>query len=134
MSRTYLEWADRNLKQNGLTGKKHRLIQADCLLYLSQSDEQFDLIFIDPPTFSNSKRMNNTFDVQRDHLKLMADLKRLLKPNGTILFSNNKRGFKMDSSGMQDLGLTYQEITNKTLSLDFKRNKQIHCCFIVKHQ
>ncbi|OCG24870.1 23S rRNA (guanine(2445)-N(2))/(guanine(2069)-N(7))-methyltransferase [Gilliamella sp. App2-1] len=134
MSRTYLEWADRNLKQNGLTGKKHRLIQADCLLYLSQADEQFDLIFIDPPTFSNSKRMNDTFDVQRDHLKLMTDLKRLLRPNGTIIFSNNKRGFKMDSVGMQNLGLTYQEITHKTLSLDFKRNKQIHCCFIVKHQ
>ncbi|MCO6560733.1 MAG: hypothetical protein J6574_06440, partial [Gilliamella sp.] len=63
-----------------------------------------------------------------------ADLKRLLHPNGTIIFSNNKRGFKMDSIGMQNLGLTYQEITNKTLSLDFKRNKQIHCCFIVKHQ
>ncbi|OCG35265.1 hypothetical protein A9G32_07260 [Gilliamella sp. Gris3-2] len=91
-------------------------------------------MFIFPPTFSNSKRMNNTFDVQRDHLKLMADLKRLLRPNGTIIFSNNKRGFKMDSIGMQNLGVTYQEITNKTLSLDFKRNKQIHCCFIVKHQ
>ena len=134
MSRTYLEWADRNLKQNGLTGKKHRLIQADCLLYLSQADEQFDLIFIDPPTFSNSKRMNDTFDVQRDHLKLMSDLKRLLRPNGVIVFSNNKRGFKMDSDGMQKLGLTFQDITDKTLSLDFKRNKQIHCCFIVKHQ
>ncbi|OCG39242.1 hypothetical protein A9G29_09120 [Gilliamella sp. Fer2-1] len=93
------------------------------MLYLSQADEQFDLIFIDPPTFSNSKRMNDTFDVQRDHLKLMTDLKRLLRPNGTIIFSNNKRGFKMDSSGVQNLGLTYQEITNKTLSLDFKRNK-----------
>jgi 23S rRNA (guanine2445-N2)-methyltransferase / 23S rRNA (guanine2069-N7)-methyltransferase len=134
MSRTYLEWADRNLKQNGLTGKKHRLIQADCLLYLSQADEQFDLIFIDPPTFSNSKRMNDTFDVQRDHLKLMTDLKRLLRPNGVIVFSNNKRGFKMDADGMQKLGLTFQDITDKTLSLDFKRNKQIHCCFIVKHQ
>lgn len=77
--------------------------------------------------------MNNTFDVQRDHLKLMTDLKRLLRPNDTIIFSNNKRSLKMDSSGMQNLGLTYQEINNKTLSLDFKRNKQIHCCFIVKH-
>lgn len=133
MSRTYLEWADRNLKQNDLTGKKHRLIQADCLLYLAQCNEQFDLIFIDPPTFSNSKRMNETFDVQRDHLKLMSDLKRLLRPNGVIVFSNNKRGFKMDAHGMQKLGLTFQEITNKTLSLDFKRNKQIHCCFIIKH-
>lgn len=134
MSRTYLEWADRNLKQNGLTGKKHRLIQADCLLYLAQSEEQFDLIFIDPPTFSNSKRMHDTFDVQRDHLKLMTDLKRLLRPNGTIVFSNNKRGFKMDADGMLKLGLTYQDITDKTQSLDFKRNKHIHCCFIVRHK
>ncbi|OCG25461.1 23S rRNA (guanine(2445)-N(2))/(guanine(2069)-N(7))-methyltransferase [Gilliamella sp. wkB108] len=133
MSRTYLQWADRNLKQNGLTGKNHRLIQADCLLYLAQSDAQFDLIFIDPPTFSNSKRMNDTFDVQRDHLKLMADLKRLLRPNGVIMFSNNKRGFKMDDIGMKNLGLSYQDITSQTLSLDFKRNKQIHCCFIIKH-
>ena len=134
MSRTYLQWADRNLKQNGLTGRQHRLIQADCLLYLEHSDDQFDLIFIDPPTFSNSKRMSDTFDVQRDHLKIMTNLKRLLKPNGIIVFSNNKRGFKMDNVGMQNLGLTYQDITNKTLSLDFKRNKQIHCCFIVQHQ
>ena len=72
-------------------------------------------MFIFPPTFSNSKRMNNTFYVQRDHLKLMTDLKRLLRPNDTIIFSNNKRSFKMDSSGMQNLGLTYQEINNKTL-------------------
>ena len=123
-----------SLTQNGLTGRRHRLIQADCLLYLEQSDDQFDLIFIDPPTFSNSKRMSDTFDVQRDHLKIMANLKRLLKPNGIIVFSNNKRGFKMDNVGMQNLGLTYQDITNKTLSLDFKRNKQIHCCFIVQQQ
>ena len=64
----------------------------------------------------------------------MSDLKRLLRPNGVIVFSNNKRGFKMDADGMQKLGLTFKDITDKTLSLDFKRNKQIHCCFIVKHQ
>lgn len=133
MSRTYLEWADRNLKQNGLVGKRHRLIQADCLLYLSQNDDQFDLIFIDPPTFSNSKRMSDSFDVQRDHLAFMANLKRMLRPHGIIIFSNNKRGFKMDVEGMQALKLSFQDITDKTLSLDFKRNKQIHCCFIVKH-
>lgn len=132
MSRTYLEWADRNLKQNGLTGKNHRLIQADCLLYMEQSRDKFDVIFIDPPTFSNSKRMNDTFDVQRDHLKLMTHLKALLRPNGVIIFSNNKRGFKLDHAGMQHLGLTAEDISEKTISLDFKRNKQIHCCFIVK--
>ena len=75
MSRTYLEWAERNLRLNGLTGRQHRLMQAD--VWLRDTDEQFDLIFIDPPTFSNSKRMEDSFDVQRDHLRLMTDLKRL---------------------------------------------------------
>ncbi len=65
MSRTYLEWAERNLRLNGLTGRAHRLIQADCLAWLREANEQFDLIFIDPPTFSNSKRMEDAFDVQR---------------------------------------------------------------------
>lgn len=133
MSKTYLEWADRNFKQNGLTGKKHRLIQADCLFYLRESDEQFDVIFIDPPTFSNSKRMSDTFDVQRDHLDLMVNLKRLLRPNGVIMFSNNKRGFKLDYDGLRELGLSAKDITQQTISLDFKRNKQIHCCFLISH-
>lgn len=134
MSRTYLEWAERNLRLNGLTGRSHRLIQADCINWLQNSDEQFDLIFIDPPTFSNSKRMEESFDIQRDHLALMKDLKRLLRQGGTIMFSNNKRGFKMDLAGLGELGLTAQEITGKTLSLDFARNRQIHNCWLVTHQ
>jgi 23S rRNA (guanine2445-N2)-methyltransferase / 23S rRNA (guanine2069-N7)-methyltransferase len=77
------------------------------------SDEQFDLIFIDPPTFSNSKRMEDAFDVQRDHLRLMTDLKRLLRKGGTIMFSNNKRGFRMDHDGLAQLGAEAQEISKK---------------------
>ncbi|HDT6046441.1 TPA: bifunctional 23S rRNA (guanine(2069)-N(7))-methyltransferase RlmK/23S rRNA (guanine(2445)-N(2))-methyltransferase RlmL, partial [Raoultella planticola] len=123
MSRTYLEWAERNLRLNGLTGRAHRLMQADVLGWLRESDEQFDLIFIDPPTFSNSKRMEDAFDVQRDHLRLMTDLKRLLRKGGTIMFSNNKRGFRMDHDGLAQLGLKAQEITQKTLSQDFARNR-----------
>ncbi|MHA7846318.1 bifunctional 23S rRNA (guanine(2069)-N(7))-methyltransferase RlmK/23S rRNA (guanine(2445)-N(2))-methyltransferase RlmL [Serratia sp. D1N4] len=137
MSRTYLEWAEKNLRVNGLTGKQHRLIQADCLSWLrntsTSADEQFDVIFIDPPTFSNSKRMENTFDVQRDHLDLMKDLKRLLRRNGTIMFSNNKRGFQMDMAGLNALGLEAKEITAQTLSQDFARNRQIHNCWLVTH-
>lgn len=133
MSRTYLEWAEKNLRVNGLTGQQHRLIQADCLSWLSNADEQFDVIFIDPPTFSNSKRMENTFDVQRDHLALMKDLKRLLRRNGTIMFSNNKRGFQMDLDGLNVLGLQAKEITAQTLSQDFARNRQIHNCWLVTH-
>ncbi|WP_342755165.1 bifunctional 23S rRNA (guanine(2069)-N(7))-methyltransferase RlmK/23S rRNA (guanine(2445)-N(2))-methyltransferase RlmL [Pantoea sp. MBD-2R] len=133
MSRTYLEWAERNLRLNGLTGRQHRLMQADCLSWLRDSDEQFDLIFIDPPTFSNSKRMEESFDVQRDHLLLMKDLKRLLRKGGTVMFSNNKRGFKMDHDGLAELNLAAQEITAKTQSQDFARNRQIHNCWLITH-
>ncbi|EHM47152.1 MAG: bifunctional 23S rRNA (guanine(2069)-N(7))-methyltransferase RlmK/23S rRNA (guanine(2445)-N(2))-methyltransferase RlmL [Yokenella regensburgei] len=131
MSRTYLEWAERNLRLNGLTGRPHRLLQADVLGWLRDADEQFDLIFIDPPTFSNSKRMEDTFDVQRDHLRLMKDLKRLLRKGGTIMFSNNKRGFRMDHEGLAALGLKAQDITQKTQSQDFGRNRQIHNCWLI---
>ncbi len=131
MSRTYLEWAERNLRLNGLTGRSHRLMQADVLGWLRESDEQFDLIFIDPPTFSNSKRMEETFDVQSDHLRLLTDLKRLLRKGGTIMFSNNKRGFRMDHDGLAQLGLKAQEITQKTQSQDFARNRQIHNCWLI---
>ncbi len=133
MSRTYLEWAEKNLRANGLTGQQHCLIQADCLSWLSNTDEQFDVIFIDPPTFSNSKRMETTFDVQRDHLVLMKELKRLLRRKGTIMFSNNKRGFQMDLAGIAALGLEAKEITALTQSEDFARNRQIHNCWLVTH-
>ncbi|WP_445493942.1 bifunctional 23S rRNA (guanine(2069)-N(7))-methyltransferase RlmK/23S rRNA (guanine(2445)-N(2))-methyltransferase RlmL [Photorhabdus sp. SF281] len=133
MSRTYLEWAERNLQANGLTGRQHRLIQADCLAWLAQTCEQFDLIFIDPPTFSNSKRMEDTFDVQRDHIMLMKQLKRLLRRGGTLMFSNNKRGFKMDFSELEKMGLVAEEITSKTQSQDFARNRQIHNCWLLRH-
>ena len=131
MSRTYLEWAERNLRLNGLTGRAHRLMQADVLGWLRESTEQFDLIFIDPPTFSNSKRMEDAFDVQRYHIRLMTDLKRLLRKGGTIMFSNNKRGFRMDHDGLAALGLKAQEISQKTLSQDFARNRQIHNCWLI---
>ncbi|MBA5198007.1 bifunctional 23S rRNA (guanine(2069)-N(7))-methyltransferase RlmK/23S rRNA (guanine(2445)-N(2))-methyltransferase RlmL [Pectobacterium aroidearum] len=133
MSRTYLEWAEKNLRVNGLTGRQHRLIQADCLSWLHNTNEQFDVIFIDPPTFSNSKRMEESFDVQRDHLALMKDLKRLLRRGGTIMFSNNKRGFQMDSAGLTALGLNAKEITAQTQSQDFARNRQIHNCWLLTH-
>ncbi|OOF54458.1 bifunctional 23S rRNA (guanine(2069)-N(7))-methyltransferase RlmK/23S rRNA (guanine(2445)-N(2))-methyltransferase RlmL [Rodentibacter genomosp. 2] len=131
MSNTYLNWAEQNLILNDLDGKSHQLIQADCLQWLEKCDRQFDLIFVDPPTFSNSKRMEASWDVQRDHIKLMANLKRILRQGGTIVFSNNKRGFKMDFAGLEALGLSAVEISHKTLPLDFERNKQIHNCWLV---
>ncbi|MEN2878722.1 bifunctional 23S rRNA (guanine(2069)-N(7))-methyltransferase RlmK/23S rRNA (guanine(2445)-N(2))-methyltransferase RlmL [Mannheimia haemolytica] len=133
MSNTYLNWAEQNLELNNLSLRHHRLFQADCLQWLAECRERFELIFVDPPTFSNSKRMENSWDVQRDHIELMKQLKRILTADGTIVFSNNKRGFKMDFDGLAALGLTAENISHKTLPLDFERNPQIHNCWIVKN-
>lgn len=133
MSNTYLNWAEQNLELNNISLRNHRLHQADCLQWLADCRERFELIFVDPPTFSNSKRMENSWDVQRDHIALMKQLKRILTANGTIVFSNNKRGFKMDFDSLAELGLTAENISHKTLPLDFERNPHIHNCWIVKH-
>lgn len=133
MSRTYLTWAERNFHQNGIKGRHHHVVQADCLRYLRDSKERFDLIFLDPPTFSNSKRMEATLDVQRDHVLLLNDAKRLLNPGGMIIFSNNRQGFKIDDEGVRRLGLHCTDITARTIPVDFKRNKHIHYCFLLKH-
>ncbi len=134
MSNTYLEWAKENMQLNGQVGRQHQYVQADCLQWLEKANGSYDLIFIDPPTFSNSKRMEQTFDVQRDHIQLMRNLKRLLKAQGTIVFSNNKRHFKMDLEALAELGLEAQNISSQTLPLDFSRNKHIHNCWLVTHK
>ncbi|OLQ88422.1 23S rRNA (guanine(2445)-N(2))/(guanine(2069)-N(7))-methyltransferase [Vibrio panuliri] len=134
MSNTYLEWAKENMQLNGQVGRQHQYVQADCLQWLEKANGSYDLIFIDPPTFSNSKRMEQTFDVQRDHIQLMRNLKRLLKVQGTIVFSNNKRHFKMDLEALAELGLEAQNISSQTLPLDFSRNKHIHNCWLVTHK
>ncbi len=134
MSRTYLNWARDNMKLNGLSGWQHRFEQADCLEWLRHCEQTFDLIFIDPPTFSNSKRMDKTFDVQRDHIDVMRMLKKILNPGGLIVFSNNKRHFKMDFDGLAEVGLTAENISKKTLPKDFARNPQIHNCWLIRHE
>jgi 23S rRNA (guanine2445-N2)-methyltransferase / 23S rRNA (guanine2069-N7)-methyltransferase len=133
MSKTYLDWAKENMQLNGHTGSQHRYEQEDCLQWLENAKGNYDLIFIDPPTFSNSKRMTDSFDVQRDHIDLMRHLKRILRSDGTLIFSNNKRHFKMDFDALAELGLTAQNISPQTLPLDFERNKQIHNCWIIQH-
>jgi len=134
MSNTYLEWAKENMELNGRVGRQHQFVQADCLQWLAKEQGSYDLIFIDPPTFSNSKRMDQSFDVQRDHIQLMENLKRLLREEGTIVFSNNKRHFKMDIEALDELGLKAQNISAKTLPLDFSRNKHIHNCWLITHK
>jgi 23S rRNA (guanine2445-N2)-methyltransferase / 23S rRNA (guanine2069-N7)-methyltransferase len=133
MSKTYLRWAQDNFELNRLFDWNYKFIQDDCLQFVTQSDQSYDLIFVDPPSFSNSKRMENTFDVQRDHIYLLTQLKRLLRPGGEIIFTNNKRNFKLDAEALEQAGLQAKNIDARLLPLDFKRRPQIHNCWQVTH-
>ena len=127
MSRPYLDWAWRNLELNGFTTSNHELVRFDCLEWLDErggSQRRFDLIWLDPPTFSNSKRMDREFDVQRDHVDLIRQTARLLAPDGVLLFSTNYRRFKLDESGL--VGLLAKDISAATLPQDFARRKRMH--------
>lgn len=129
LSNTYLEWAQDNFKANHLNLSKHKFIQDDCLTWLKITKERFDVIFLDPPSFSNSKRMEGVLDIQRDHVFLIKAAVRLLYPGGTLYFSTNLRSFKLDP----EVALEYKvvDISSDTIDLDFKRNQRIHRCFKV---
>lgn len=130
MSRTYLEWAQKNIVLNGFDPKRQELIQADCLTWLEHAQATFDLIFLDPPTFSNSKGMQGTFDIQRDHVDLLNKVGRLLSDDGVLIFSNNLRKFKMDIDGLREFEI--EDITAQTIPLDFERNARIHNCWLIR--
>ncbi|WP_338523131.1 bifunctional 23S rRNA (guanine(2069)-N(7))-methyltransferase RlmK/23S rRNA (guanine(2445)-N(2))-methyltransferase RlmL [Pseudomonas batumici] len=123
LSKTYLDWARRNLSLNGFSDK-NRLEQGDVMAWLETCRDEFDLIFIDPPTFSNSKRMEGVFDVQRDHVQLLDLAVARLAPGGVLYFSNNFRKFQLD----EHLATRYavEEISAQTLDPDFARNSKIH--------
>jgi 23S rRNA (guanine2445-N2)-methyltransferase / 23S rRNA (guanine2069-N7)-methyltransferase len=128
MSNTYIDWAKDNFKANNLTGP-YVFEQADCLTWLKRHRGRYDFIFIDPPSFSNSKRMEGTWDVQRDHLDLITDAALCLNAGGEILFSNNLRQFKLDTDGIEALGLSISDISKQTLPEDFVRHPKIHHCW-----
>ncbi|CAH0992741.1 Ribosomal RNA large subunit methyltransferase K/L [Sinobacterium norvegicum] len=135
MSATYLDWAKRNFKYNNFTTgtgvrDNHHLIQQDCISWIKHSHESYDLILLDPPTFSNSKRMDGTLDIQRDQVSLVEDTMALLKPGGLLIFSNNYRGFKIDPILVEKYSV--EDVSHKTLDPDFVRNKKIHQCFYLR--
>ena len=130
MSRTYVDWAKRNLAINGLRGE-HAFVQEDCLAWLAEgSGGPWDLIFLDPPTFSNSKRMDREFDVQRDHVDLIQATLKRLAPGGLLLFSTNFRKFKLDREALA--GLEIRDITKGTVPFDFSRDAKVHACFEIR--
>jgi 23S rRNA (guanine2069-N7)-methyltransferase / 23S rRNA (guanine2445-N2)-methyltransferase len=126
MSNTYLKWAQENMSINGYSGGKHKFIREDCLEWMKQAIEdkqKFQLIFIDPPTFSNSKKMTTSLDINRDHVALLSGCLALLTDDGQIIFSTNARGFKLDEAVTDDCFV--KEITAKTTTEDFRR-KPLH--------
>ncbi|MGB0895593.1 MAG: bifunctional 23S rRNA (guanine(2069)-N(7))-methyltransferase RlmK/23S rRNA (guanine(2445)-N(2))-methyltransferase RlmL [Parashewanella sp.] len=133
MSNTYVNWAKENFELNGLSSRNYHFEQSDCLKWIADCNEKYDLIFIDPPTFSNSKRMEDSFDVQRDHVDLLVSLSKNLTANGEIIFSNNKRKFKIESAQLTKAGLVVENIDSKLLPTDFKRNPHIHNVWRLTH-
>ncbi|MBT0587113.1 bifunctional 23S rRNA (guanine(2069)-N(7))-methyltransferase RlmK/23S rRNA (guanine(2445)-N(2))-methyltransferase RlmL [Alteromonas oceanisediminis] len=132
LSKTYLDWAKRNFTLNNLSLRgAFRFEQADCLNWFSEHTATFDLMFIDPPSFSNSKRMESTWDVQRDHVALLTQAFDRLNQGGEIVFSTNLRQFKMDTESLEAVGFTLENISTKTLPEDFKRNPKIHQCWVL---
>ena len=136
LSNTYLEWARDNMRLNGFASQKHRFIRADVLTWIERQlrrSERWDLIFCDPPTFSNSTKMGGrTFDVQRDHVELVSALAHLLTPQGRAIFSCNLRRFKPDLEELRRRGVNLVDITERTIPEDFARNKRIHRCYVVE--
>ena len=133
LSNTYLDWAHDNLELNGFTGSEHALYRADCLQWLESaaaSGPRFDLIFIDPPTFSNSKRMEGVLDVQRDHVGMIRRAVELLRPAGRLVFSTNYSRFKLDKEALAELSV--EDISAQTIPKDFERHSRIHRCFVVR--
>jgi 23S rRNA (guanine2445-N2)-methyltransferase / 23S rRNA (guanine2069-N7)-methyltransferase len=123
LSKTYLDWARRNLSLNGFSDK-NKLEQGDVMAWLEADRNEYDLIFIDPPTFSNSKRMEGIFDVQRDHVQLLDLAMTRLAPGGVLYFSNNFRKFILDEGLAARYGV--EEISAKTIDPDYVRNTKIH--------
>ena len=132
MSNTYLTWARKNLSLNGMVDRKHQLEQADCQRWLKDGKSQYDLIFMDPPTFSNSKRLRDVFDIQEVHPELIKMAMQRLREGGTLYFSNNFRKFKLDPN--LETQFDVQEISKSTIDKDFERRSSIHRSWKITHK
>ena len=132
LSNTYLDWARRNFELGDLDPKAHQVVRADCLRWLEQGKDTFDLVLLDPPTFSNSKAMDRTFDVQRDHVGLIEATMRRVAEGGTLIFSTNARKFRLDRKVTERFDV--EDITKQTVPEDFSRGRPPHRCWLVRHR
>jgi 23S rRNA (guanine2445-N2)-methyltransferase / 23S rRNA (guanine2069-N7)-methyltransferase len=127
-SNTYLDWAERNMALNGFTGQQHRFVRSDARDFLRQlpANVVYDLAVVDPPTFSNSKRTDDDWEIQSGHVEILNGLLRHMKPGGVIFFSTNSRRFKLDEAALATDQI--REISRQTVPPDF-RNRRIHRCW-----
>ncbi|MEI7814539.1 MAG: class I SAM-dependent methyltransferase, partial [Coriobacteriia bacterium] len=136
LSATYVGWAERNMARNGFAGAQHRRIQGDVLQWIDAAaatpDARWDLVFCDPPTFSNSKRMQETWDVQRDHVSLITRMGTILAPGGLLIFSCNRRKFALDTDALALAGLVCEDVTARTIPQDFERRPRVHSCWMIR--
>jgi 23S rRNA (guanine2445-N2)-methyltransferase / 23S rRNA (guanine2069-N7)-methyltransferase len=130
LSQGYLEWASRNLALNGFGGAAHVLARGDALTLLAESRAHYGLIFVDPPTFSNSKRAED-FDVQRDHVALLEACGRHLRADGVIVFSNNFRRFVLDADALART-FVIDDVSRASMPADFARRPRIHGCWLLR--
>jgi 23S rRNA (guanine2445-N2)-methyltransferase / 23S rRNA (guanine2069-N7)-methyltransferase len=142
LSNSYLDWAAENFALNRLDPSRHELVRADCRAWLEAAahaqahrriDERatrFDLIFLDPPTFSNSKRMQGVLDTQRDHPALIEACMQLLTEAGLLLFSTNAQRFRLEPSVLARWRV--RDLSRQTLPFDFARHPDIHHCFEIR--
>ena len=130
LSKTYLEWAGENLRLNALAGPKHELVRADALEFLARDTGPYDLAVLDPPTFSNSKKMRESFDVQRDHVALVNATLRRLAPGGVLWFSTNFRRFKLDAPALEASAI--EDVSRETLPEDFPDPRTRFCWRMVR--
>jgi 23S rRNA (cytosine1962-C5)-methyltransferase len=133
MSKTYIGWAQDNFQLNNIDLGAHRFLVENALQWMNENrnQPQWDVIFLDPPTFSNSKKMTDSFEVERDQGFLIDTAMSLLKPGGTLYFSTNMRKFKLEERFKHDLAV--RDITLDSIPQDF-HDKKIHQCFEIRHK
>ena len=131
-SQTYLDWAKRNMDLNQIKPDQHHFERGDCISWLKRTSRKYDLIFLDPPTFSNSRNTKSVFDIQRDHPLLIQLASGCLTEGGTLIFSNNLRNFKLEKQLMD--AYQVRDISKETLPPDFQRRPNIHHCWMISHK
>ncbi len=132
LSNTYLDWAKRNFSLNNIRSDKHQLVRADCVNWLKNCRQGFDIIMLDPPSFSNSKNTDTVLDVQRDHLSMIRRCMEILNPQGVLYFSTNLRSFKLDESITKNYAV--EDKHKESLDPDFERNPKIHACWAIRNK